>query len=110
MSIGFLVLIMLLNLLSIIIGWPMNAVKKIIMGIVIEFVIGPALVFSLPILLLGERTRWGDHVLFTYKQRLSTNDQRMAMAVGGLEAMENKSLLEFCNLIKKIQSDMEDSG
>ena len=110
MSIGFLVLIMLLNLLSIIIGWPMNAVKKIIMGIVIEFAIGPALVFSLPILLLGERTRWGDHVLFTYKQRLSTNDQRMAMAVGGLEAMENKSLLEFCNLIKKIQSDMEDSG
>jgi hypothetical protein len=51
MSIGFLVLIMLLNLLSIIIGWPMNAVKKIIMGIVIEFAIGPALVFSLPILL-----------------------------------------------------------
>jgi hypothetical protein len=34
----------------------------------------------------------------------------MAMAVGGLEALENKSLLEFCNLIKKIQSDMEDSG
>ena len=51
MSIGFLVLIMLLNLLSIIIGWPTNAVKKIIMGIVIEFAIGPALVFSLPILL-----------------------------------------------------------
>jgi len=51
MSIGFLVLIMLLNLFSIIIGWPTNAVKKIIMGIVIEFAIGPALVFSLPILL-----------------------------------------------------------
>ena len=59
----------------------MNAVK-IVMGKVIEFAIGPALVFSLPILLLGERTRWGDHVFFTYKQRLSSNDQRMAMAVG----------------------------
>jgi hypothetical protein len=100
---------MLFNMLSTITGWPMNAVK-IVMGKVIEFAIGPALVFSLPILLLGERTRWGDHVFFTYKQRLSSNDQRMAMAVGGLEAMENKTLLEFCNLIKKIQSDMEDSG
>ena len=109
MFISFLVLIMLLNLLSIIAGWPMNAVK-IIMSILIEVAIGPALVFSLPILLLEDRTRWGDHVFFTYKQRLSTNDQRMAMAVGGLEAMENKTLLEFCNLIKKIQSDMEDSG
>jgi hypothetical protein len=72
---------MLFNLLSTITGWPMNAVK-IVMGKVIEFAIEPALVFSLPILLLGERTRWGDHVFFTYKQRLSSNDQRMAMAVG----------------------------
>ena len=31
----------------------------------------------------------------------------MAMAVGGFEAMENKRLIEFFNLIKKIQSDME---
>ena len=63
--------------------------------------------FSFPIPLLGERARWGDHVFFTYKQRLSTNDQRMAMAVGWFEAMENKILIEFFNLIKKIQSDME---
>ena len=31
----------------------------------------------------------------------------MAMAVGWFEAMENKILIEFFNLIKKIQSDME---
>ena len=107
--IGLLGLIMLLNLFSIIIRWPINAVK-ITMNIVDEFAVGPASVFSLPILLLEDRTSLGVHVFITYKQRLSTNDQRMAMAVGGFEAMENKTLLEFCNLIKKIQSDMEDSG
>jgi len=80
------------------------------MKIVIELAVGPASVFSLPILLLEDRTRLGDHVFLTYKQRLSTNDQRMVMVVGGFEAMENKTLREFCNLIKKIQSDMEDSG
>ena len=69
--------------------------------------------FSFPIPLLGERARWGDHVFFTYKQRLSTNDQRIAMAVGGLEAMETKHLLSFVTWLKrfsqtwKILDDLE---
>jgi hypothetical protein len=34
----------------------------------------------------------------------------MAMALGEFEAMENKTLIEFCSMNKKIQSDMGDSG
>ena len=103
MFIGLIVLTMLLNLISGITGLSTeDAISQ--MGEVLMFSL-PFFVFSFPIPYPEDRTRWGDHVFFKYKQLLSTNDQRMAMAVGGFEALKNKTFFEFYRLIKKIQFD-----
>jgi len=102
--ISLIILIMLGLLIQGITGLPIKWDGSNVIAKVFDFVM-PSFVFYLPIPMPEDRTRWGDHVFFTYKRRLSTNDQRMAMAVGGFEALKNKTFFEFYRLIKKIQSD-----
>jgi hypothetical protein len=102
--ISLIILIILGYLISGITGLPIKWDEWNVMAKVFDFVM-PSFVFYLSIPMPEDRTRWGDHVFFTYKQHLSTNDQRMAMAVGGFEALKNKTFFEFYRLIKKIQSD-----
>jgi hypothetical protein len=102
--ISLIILMMLGLLIQGITGLPIKWDGSNVIINLFEFVM-PFFVFYLPIPMPEDRTRWGDRVFFTYKRRLSTNDQRMAMAVGGFEALKNKTFFEFYRLIKKIQSD-----